>query len=67
MGLVLTPKFSTSETLRLEAVGWVAEETHSLEPRTACLIDIEPNLVDRWHNLGLPHNTLKAKPELPSG
>jgi hypothetical protein len=47
MGLVLTPKPSTSETLRLEAVGWVAEEAHSFEPRTACLIDIKPNLVDR--------------------
>lgn len=33
--------------LRLEVVGWVAEETHSSEPRTACLIDIKPNLVDR--------------------
>jgi hypothetical protein len=29
MGLVLTPKPSTSETLRLEAAGWVAEDAHS--------------------------------------
>jgi len=33
--------------LRLEVVGWVAEETPSSEPRIACLIDIKPNLVDR--------------------
>lgn len=33
--------------LRLEVVGWMAEGTQSSEPRTACLIDIKPNLVDR--------------------
>ena len=67
MGLVLTPKPSTSETLRLEAVGWVAEVAHTLEPRTVCLIDIKPNLVDRLDIFGLSRITSKAKPALPSG
>jgi len=48
MDLSLRHKASTfCETLRLEAAGWTDEETHLFEPRTACPIDIEPNLVDR--------------------